>query len=171
MTIQDNGNNKSFASAPSTEEESYDPEAFIVNAADDVFALSVSTTAAANSGYGQLNKSAISATTNAAAHTTPIAYSTGKPPQPPSPQPRPSSSSVAVATGAPMPTPTSATTKTTSTTTTTNTRGNNSQCCCTGLTCCGITSIVLVSIFFIILICILAPVLFILFLGNVLDGN
>ena len=139
MTIRDNGNNKSFASAaPSTEEETYDPEAFIVNAADNVFALSVSTTAANNSGYGQLNKSA-SATTNAGAQTTPIAYSTGQPPQPPS-----SSSSVAVATGAPMPTPTSTTQF--STIATTSRRNNNSECC-TGWTCCGIISIVLLSIF------------------------
>ena len=90
--------------------------------------------------------------------TTSIAYSTGKPPQqPPQPQPRSSSSSsVAIATGAPtpLPTPTSTTHITsTSTTTTTSTRGNNSQNCCTGWTCCGITSIVLFSIF----ICCILP--------------
>ncbi|OEU10304.1 hypothetical protein FRACYDRAFT_247252 [Fragilariopsis cylindrus CCMP1102] len=188
MTIRDNNsnNNKSFASAAPTTET--DAVAFNVNAADDVFnednipfahASSVSTTTAANnSGYGQLNSNnnagATTTTTNAA-QRTPIAYSTGKPPQPP--RSSSSSSSVAVATGAPtptptpiyathttrynnssecctrwnscggitcapMPTPTSATTKTTGTTTT-STRGNNSECC-TGLTCCGITSIVLI---------------------------
>jgi len=151
MTIRDNSNNnKSFASAPTTETNAV---AFNVNA-DDVFnednipfahASSVSTSAA-NSGYGQLNNNAGATTTTNAAQTTPIAYSTGKPPQPPPPQPRSSSSSVAVATGAPTPTPTSATQTTSTTTTSTlgNSRRNNSSECCTGWnTCGGITCIVL----------------------------
>ena len=181
MTIRNNSsNNKSFASAP-TEETDDAVVAFNVNAdvfnADNIpFAhassevelssisgggLSTSTTAANSGLYGQLNT-----TTNAvAAPTTPIAYSTGKPPQPPPPsqQPQPRfSSSIAVTTGAPIPTPTS-TTQITSTSSTTATRGNsrrnnnNSQNCCSGLNCCGITAIVLSSIF----VCCIVPTIII----------
>ncbi|OEU07316.1 hypothetical protein FRACYDRAFT_251120 [Fragilariopsis cylindrus CCMP1102] len=174
MTIRNNNSNdKLFASQAPTEETDDAVVAFNVNAVDvfneDIIpfahassevelssisgggGLSTSTTAANSGGlYGQLNT-----TTNAvAAPTTPIAYSTGKPPQPPPPsqQPQPRfSSSIAVTTGAPIPTPTS-TTQTISTSSTTATRGNsrrnnnNSQNCCSGLTCCGITAIVLSSI-------------------------
>ena len=150
MTIRNNSSNdKSFASQAPTEETDDAVVAFNVNAVD-VFnednipfahATTVSTTAA-NSGYGQLNSnnnaSATTTTTNAAhaAGHTPIAYSTGKPPQPPR------SSSVAVATGAPTPTPTPISA-------THTTRYNNSSECCTRWnTCGGITCIVL-SCFFI----------------------
>ncbi|OEU23323.1 hypothetical protein FRACYDRAFT_267502 [Fragilariopsis cylindrus CCMP1102] len=153
MTIRDNNsnNNKSFASAAPTTTET-DAVAFNVNADDDVFnedtnipfahasSLSTTTTTAANNSglYGQLNNNnnaGATTTTTHAAQRTPIAYSTGKPPQP-------RSSSVAVATGAPTPTPTPIYA-------THTTRYNNSSECCTRWnTCGGITCIVL-SCFFI----------------------
>ena len=182
-----NSNDKSFASQAPTEETDDAVVAFNVNAVDVFnednipFAhassevelssisgggLSTSTTAANSGLYGQLNT-----TTNAvAAPTTPIAYSTGKPPQPPPPSQQPPpppqprfSSSIAVTTGAPIPTPTSTTQITSTSTATTTTRGNsrrnnnNSQNCCSGLTCCGITAIVLSSIF----VCCIVPTILI----------
>ena len=187
-TTNNNSNHKSFVStsAPSTEEE-IDAVAFNVNA--DVFnegnisfahATSVTSTDTTG-GYGQLNNNnnnsatTTNAANNTAHQTTPIAYSTGKPPQPPQTQPRSSSSSVAVATGAPTATPTSTTTQTTSTSTTTSTtRGNNSQCCtgtCTTVQrwiCCGITSTVLLSIF---LCCILPFILVAISIGSAANSK
>ena len=71
----------------------------------------------------------------------PVAYSTGKPPQPP-PRPQPIlSSSVVVATGSPSDQ--------------INRNSTRNRDCCAGWTCCGITIIVLTSIF----VCCFLPII------------
>jgi hypothetical protein len=136
MTIR----NKSFASAP-TEDEMRGTN----NNGFNAVAVSV------NADYDDNNIPFAHATSvelleQTTLAQTPVAYSTGKPPQPPQQQQQqqqqPQSSSIAVATGAPTSTQTTAA----ATTTTTIHRRNNNQCCA-DWTCCGITCVILSSIF------------------------
>jgi hypothetical protein len=137
MTIR----NKSFASAP-TEDEMRGTN----NNGFNAVAVSV------NADYDDNNIPFAHATSvelleQTTLAQTPVAYSTGKPPQPPQQQQQqqqqqqPQSSSIAVATGAPTSTQTAA-----AAATTTTHRRNNNQCCA-GWTCCGITCVILSSIF------------------------
>jgi hypothetical protein len=124
MTIR----KKSFASAPTEDAVAANVNADVFNENKIPFAHTTSVKLLEQSSSAQLGSTATACGYGQLNDTT--AYSTGKPSQPPQQQQQqPRSSSVAVATGAP-----------TSTQTTTIR-------CCTGLTCCGITCVILLTIF------------------------